>query len=201
MTISIQKPSLDDYVREERMTQELCATLKEALRAHSSIVVAGGTGYGKTTLLRALRMEIAQNEPAARCLVVVLGDDTPELRHPNDWCVPVELASRFDGDGRWRGALRARINHVFVDEVRGPEEVALLQAASRGHSGAIAAIHGESEVAALLQIERLAERSIVSPVMDVLVYVRREQRGPVVRELARTKRDVCCGTGRERLVG
>lgn len=128
---AIRKPAghiftLDDYVASRILTPRQAASLRDAIAARKSIVIAGGTSSGKTTLANALLAEIADER-------VVLIEDTRELQCAAPDCVAlrtkpgvVSLADLV------RSTLRLRPDRIIVGEVRGPEALDMLKAWNTG---------------------------------------------------------------------
>lgn len=160
------------------------AFLKLAVRRRKTIVVSGGTGTGKTTLLNALVKEIDRSER----LVVI--EDAPEVRldHPNSVglvAVRGDLGeARVDADQLLAAALRLRPDRIMLGELRGKEAFAFLRAVNSGHPGSLTTVHADSPGGALDQIALLALTSgvelgwdkvqtYVSRVIDVVVQIER----------------------------
>ncbi|MBL8555010.1 MAG: P-type DNA transfer ATPase VirB11 [Phenylobacterium sp.] len=160
------------------------AFLKLAVRRRKTIVVSGGTGTGKTTLLNALVKEIDRAER----LVVI--EDAPEVRldHPNSVglvAVRGELGeARVDADQLLAAALRLRPDRILLGELRGKEAFAFLRAVNSGHPGSLTTVHADSPGGALDQIALLALTSgvdlgwdkvqtYVARVIDVVVQIER----------------------------
>lgn len=131
--------------------------LGEAVAARRSILVSGGTGSGKTTMLNALSSFIAPSER------VVTIEDAAELRLQQPHVVRLE--SRPAGiEGRGlvtirdllRNALRMRPDRIVIGEVRGAEALDLLTALNTGHDGALSTVHANSPADALSRLETLA---------------------------------------------
>ncbi len=130
--------------------------LRDAVRDRANLVVTGGTGSGKTTVLNILSKEIPPDQR------VVTVEDAAELRISGH---SVRLESRpanSDGIGRvtvdelLRHALRLRPDRIIVGEVRGPEAIDLIAAMTTGHDGSMGTIHASSEAEALWRLETLA---------------------------------------------
>jgi len=186
--IRIQNRSLPDLVG-----LELTGYLRDLIDARRSILISGGTGVGKTTLLTSLLGEISGSE---RILII---EDTSELfpQHPH----VVHLQSRetnVEGAGGVsmrdlvRQALRMRPDRLVIGEVRGAEIVDLLTALNSGHDGAFATIHANSAAAIPARIEALgvaagldrrAVHSQLASSIEVIVHLRREQRRRFVSEI------------------
>lgn len=131
--------------------------LRALIRAHATILVVGGTGTGKTTLLNALGQHLEDGER------VVTIEDTAELRLPGRHVIRLETRpSNADGVGEVsirdlvRNALRMRPDRLVVGEVRGGEALDLLLALNTGHWGSLSTCHANSPDAALHRVRTLA---------------------------------------------
>jgi Flp pilus assembly CpaF family ATPase len=141
--------TLDDLVQAGTITREAADLLLEALACGASVLVAGATGSGKTTLTAALTQAIG------RSMRLVMIEDGGELpRSMNSLHVEA-----LDGEGAFsravRFALRQKPSYIVVGEVRGGEAMAMLQAAATGHPG-IGTIHAGAVQGALRNLERMA---------------------------------------------
>ena len=143
---------LDDLVRLGAIDAGLAAFLRALVKARKNIIVAGGTGVGKTTMLRALLNEI----PAEERLVTIenafeLGLHEPDLKelHPNVAALEAREAN-VEGEGEIsmaelvRAGLRLNPSRVIVGEVLGDEIVSMLEAMSQGNDGSMGTIHATS---------------------------------------------------------
>ena len=136
--------TLDDLARSGSLPGTLPARIRQAVEQRRTILVSGGTGTGKTTLLAA----IADLIPTSQRVIVI--EDTVELplAHPNMLRLAVRRAS---GDAAGvtmrdlvRAALRHRPDRIVVGEVRGGEAWDLLQALNTGHDGSLSTLHASS---------------------------------------------------------
>jgi len=152
--------SLDALVAEGTISENVAEFLRGAVRAQKSILVSGGTGTGKTTLLNCLGLEI----PATERIVTV--EDTRELQlhHPN--VVNLEARdSNSEGAGRVsisdlvRNALRMRPDRIVVGECRSAEALDMLQAMNTGHDGSLTTIHANTPYDAMARLEVLVRES------------------------------------------
>jgi type IV secretion system protein VirB11 len=150
------------------------AFLRAAVRRRKTIVISGGTGTGKTTLLNAMVKEIPRSE---RLLVI---EDAPEVRldHPNAVglvSVRGELGeAQVDADTLLASALRLRPDRILLGELRGREAFAFMRAVNSGHPGSITTVHADSPAGALDQIALLALTSGVELGWDkVQAYIER----------------------------
>jgi pilus assembly protein CpaF len=146
---------------------QMCRSL---VRARCSILVAGGTGSGKTSFLNALSREIPRDER----LVTI--EDARELviQQPN-W-VALETVEPFAEGARAvtigdlvRNALRMTPDRIVVGEVRGEEAFFLLRALSTGHGGGFGTIHANSGEDALHQLQLLAQMGPVAGLSSAVV--------------------------------
>jgi type IV secretion system protein VirB11 len=187
---AIRKPashiiSLDDYVASGVINDAQRLELKRAITDHANIIVAGGTGSGKTTLANALLAEIAALDER-----VVILEDTRELQ-----CAAEDVVALRTQPGSVtlsdlvRSTLRLRPDRIIVGEVRGPEALDLLKAWNTGHPGGIATLHANSARAALARLEQLAMEASTSPptaliaeAVDLVVFI--ERGGPAGRRIS-----------------
>jgi len=141
--------TLDDFVLEGILPRSAADLLLEALRRGVTILVAGGTGSGKTTLTAALLQAIGEEKR------VVCIEEARELPELSDSVAMEVLRSGLTFSDCVRFALRQKPDLIVVGEVRGPEALAMLQAAATGHPG-IGTIHAPDVQAALKNLERMA---------------------------------------------
>ena len=162
-SFSIRKPAakiftLADYVASSVMTADQAAVLEAAVVSRANILVAGGTGTGKTTLVNALLAEIAKSDDR-----VILIEDTRELQ-----CSAPNLVALRTKDGAAtlrdlvRCALRLRPDRIPIGEVRGPEALDLIKAWGTGHPGGFGTIHAGSARGALRRLEQLVQEAVVT---------------------------------------
>jgi pilus assembly protein CpaF len=149
--------TLERLVQSGGLAPAGAALLRELVGGRRNLLIAGGTGSGKTSLLNALARFIADEQR-----VIVL-EDARELQLPHEHVV--HLTAR-PADTRGRGAismrellratLRLRPDRIVVGEVRGAEAVELVQAMTSGHDGCLSTIHASSPWDALARLETLA---------------------------------------------
>ena len=148
--------SLDELVDGAALTRQAAAFLRLAVQARMNIVVSGGTGTGKTTMLNCL----SQNIPDGERIITI--EDTAELRLTHRHIVTLE-ARPANTEGRGgvtirdlvRNALRMRPDRVIVGEVRGAEALDMLQAMNTGHDGSLATLHSNSPRDTLARLETM----------------------------------------------
>jgi pilus assembly protein CpaF len=144
--------TLDELVEAGTLAQSMAEDLQAAVARRQNILISGGTGTGKTTLLNALTAGIADDER----LVVV--EETAELRIglPNVIRLEERHAQRDLPAVTMRELLRATLRHrpdrILIGEVRGGEAYDLLQALNTGHAGSMSTIHANSAHQALSRL-------------------------------------------------
>ena len=182
--------TLNDYVASGVLSVDGAKRIRHAIAQRQNILVAGGTGSGKTTLVNAIL-----HEPEFKMQRVVLIEDTRELQcsAPDR----VELLTKntepkVTMNDLLRMTLRLRPDRILVGEVRGGEALALLKAWNTGHPGGVATIHANSAQDALYRLEDLIgevsqtvpQRSIASAI-NLVVFIKRIAAAPgrVVSEI------------------
>jgi pilus assembly protein CpaF len=144
------------------MTEDLAATLGALVASKHNIVIAGGTGSGKTSMLNALSSFIPEGER------VVTIEDARELQLQRAHVVPFE-ARPADSKGRgaitirdlFRATLRLRPDRIVVGEIRGGEALDLIQAMTSGHGGCMATLHATYPTDTLARLETMGMMSDV----------------------------------------
>jgi pilus assembly protein CpaF len=147
--------SLSDLVLQDVLSEEIATLLLNALRSGATIPIGGGVGSGKTTLAAALLLAIGNDR-----LAVVIEESTELPQLPDS--LSVEVGRSGLSFAEWgRFSLRQKPDLIVVGEARGPEALALLQAANSGHPS-VATIHALDIDGALRNLERMAcERGTV----------------------------------------
>jgi len=164
--------SLVDLVGLDSLSPAAREFLELCVRLRKNILISGGTGSGKTSLLGALTAAIADGE---RIIVI---EDTSELKLSQQHCVYLEV-QRADRFGRgaltmrdlFVTSLRMRPDRIIMGEVRSGEALDLVQSMLSGHSGSLSTIHASVARDALVRLETL---SLMSEV-QIPVYVARAQ--------------------------
>ena len=191
-TFAIRKPavavfSLADYVAAEIIAAPEAEALRRAVAERQNILVAGGTGTGKTTLTNALLAQIAHTSDR-----IILIEDTRELQ-----CLAPNLVSLRTRDGvaslsdLVRSSLRLRPDRIPIGEVRGAEALDLLKAWGTGHPGGIGTIHAGSALGALRRMEQLIQeavvtvpRALIAETINLIAVLVRTSTGRRLAELA-----------------
>jgi P-type conjugative transfer ATPase TrbB len=181
--------TLNDYVAKGILSRDGAAVIRQAVIDRKNILVAGGTGSGKTTLVNAILAE-----PAFKKDRIVIIEDTKELQCPAD--DKVELLTkntepRVTMTDLLRMTLRLRPDRIILGEVRGGEALAMLKAWNTGHPGGVATIHANSASDALHRVEDLVgeashivpRRSIASAI-NFIIHIERSP-GLIGRRISR----------------
>jgi pilus assembly protein CpaF len=202
--------SVEELVTSGTLSHSHAAFLIKSVTGKKNLVICGGAGTGKTTLLNALSACIAEDER------IITLEDAAELRLQQPHVIPLETRSpNLEGKGEitlrdlLRNALRMRPDRIIIGEVRGPEALDLLQALNTGHRGSITTVHANSPFDALSRLETMvltagvglpshAVRGQITQAVDILVHTERTASGDRrVSEIAVMERD---GDGQARLL-
>jgi pilus assembly protein CpaF len=184
-----QKITLDKMIDFGSMSHKMATVLKIAGSCRLNILISGGTGSGKTTMLNALSRMIGEGER------VVTIEDTAELQMQQPHVVRLETRPpNLEGKGSIsmrdlvKNALRMRPDRIILGEVRGPEAFDVLQAMNTGHDGSMCTLHANNPREALTRMENMigmanlglpqkAVREQISGAADLVVQVSRMRDG------------------------
>jgi len=174
-----------DLVNKGTLTRTMTEFLQAVVRARLNILVAGGTGSGKTTMLNCLSGFVPDNER------IVTIEDSAELCLQQPHVVRLETRTpNVEGKGEVtqrelvKNCLRMRPDRIIVGEVRGAEVLDMLQAMSTGHDGSISTIHANSSRESLSRLEMMmllsgisipqrAMRQQIASAVNIIVHVSR----------------------------
>jgi pilus assembly protein CpaF len=150
------RPKAADLVARGSLSQAMLDFLQTAVAGKLNILIAGGTGAGKTTMLNTLCAYMGSHER------IVTIEDAAELKLPQVHVLPLEARPPdIEGQGEvsirdlLKNALRMRPDRIVVGEVRGGEALDMLQAMNTGHEGSLGTIHANSPREALSRLETL----------------------------------------------
>ncbi|MFF3380113.1 CpaF family protein [Streptomyces sp. NPDC002680] len=144
------------------LDEQMLMLLAAFVRARFNVIVSGGTGTGKTTLLNALSGLVPSHER------IITIEDSAELQLQQEHVIRLESRPpNVEGKGQItirdlvRNSLRMRPDRIIVGEVRGGETLDMLQAMSTGHDGSLATVHANSAEDALMRLQTLGSMSEV----------------------------------------
>jgi pilus assembly protein CpaF len=181
--------TVDDLISFETMTPQVARFVDACVRGRLNVVISGGTGTGKTTLLNVLSSFIPSDER------IVTVEDAKELQLHQEHVLPLESRpANIEGRGEVRirdlvrNALRMRPDRIVVGEVRGAETLDMLQAMNTGHEGSITTVHANTPRDALSRIETMtlmagmelpirAIREQMASALDLVVHLARLRDG------------------------
>ncbi|GAW65262.1 pilus assembly protein CpaF [Geoanaerobacter pelophilus] len=147
---------MKDLIRLNALDQRMAELLEAAVQTRLNILISGGTGTGKTTLLNVLSAFI----PGGERLITI--EDSAELHLKQEHVVrletrPPNLEGRGEVTSRdlLKNALRMRPDRIIIGEVRGGEALDLLQAMNTGHDGSLSTVHANTTRDALSRLETM----------------------------------------------
>jgi pilus assembly protein CpaF len=174
---------MEDLIAFKSITPEIARFLAGCVQAKLNIMISGGTGTGKTTLLNILSSNIPNRER------IVTIEDAAELQLRQEHVVRLETRPpSIEGTGQVtqrdlvRNSLRMRPDRIIIGEVRGPEAFDMLQAMNTGHEGSLTTIHSNSPRDSLTRLESMilmtgvdlpesAMRFMVSSALDLIIQI------------------------------
>jgi pilus assembly protein CpaF len=181
---------LEDLLNYKAFTPEMAMLMEAAIKARLNIIISGGTGCGKTTLLNTLSSFIPHDER------IVTIEDAAELQLQQDHVVRLETRPpNIEGKGAVttrdlvRNALRMRPERIIIGECRGAESLDMLQAMNTGHAGSMTTLHANAPRDAQARLETMimmagmelpikAMRQQISSAVDLIIQANRLQGGP-----------------------
>jgi pilus assembly protein CpaF len=180
---------VNDLVEMGTITDQVASVLSATVEGGMNILVSGGTGTGKTTLLNVLSSFIPSDER------IVTIEDAVELQLHQEHVIRLEARPpNIEGHGQItirdlvRNALRMRPDRIIVGEVRGAEALDMLQAMNTGHDGSLSTVHSNSPRDALARLETMvlmagfdlparAIREQIASALNLIVHVDRFRDG------------------------
>jgi len=189
----------EELVRIGALPTEVLDQARDGIERRLNILISGGTGTGKTTMLNALARFI---EPGDR---IVLIEDTAEIQIEQENLVRFEARREQPGvpavtiRDLLKATLRHRPDRIILGEVRGGEAFDLLQALNTGHSGSLSTIHANSAQQAIqrftscvlqstVELPYKAVRSNIAECLNLLLHIERRQGKRYVLQLVELER-------------
>lgn len=195
-TFSIRKRAIavftiEDYVAQGIMTDEQSAVIKDAVQRRENILIAGGTGSGKTTLTNAVIRYISDAYPNERPIIL---EDTRELQCSAKNRVMMRTAEDkgVDMTRLVKTSLRLRPDRILVGEVRDGAALALLSGWNTGHPGGVVTVHANDAYSGLSRMERLVFlaakaplRDLIAEAVNLIVFIEKHNGSRRIKEIVR----------------
>ena len=165
--------NIEELIRVGTLTPEMATFLEAAVKSKLNIIICGGTGSGKTTILNVLSSFINKNER------IITIEDAAELKLSQPHVISLETrTTNYERNNEItirdlvRNSLRMRPDRIIVGEVRGPEAFDMLQAMNTGHEGSLTTLHANGGTDAIHRLETMVlMANIELPVKAVREYI------------------------------
>lgn len=176
---------IDDLLRMGTLTVNMARFLEAAVESKLNIIISGGTGTGKTTMLNILSGFLGEDER------IITIEDAAELKLHQKHVISLETRLiNYEGEGEVtirdlvRNSLRMRPDRIIVGEVRGKEAFDMMQAMNTGHEGSLTTLHANNSIDALNRLETMimmnemeipvsAVRGYIANAIDLIVQIDR----------------------------
>jgi len=180
-----ERYKIDELIALNSFNNNISEFIKACVLTRKNIIVSGGTGSGKTTILNVLSACIPDNER------IITLEDTAELRlHQEHWIRLESRPANIEGKGQitisdlFRNTLRMRPDRIIVGECRGIETLDMLQAMNTGHDGSMTTIHANSTHDVLSRLDSMilmsgvelpvrAIREMIASAIDIIIHTTR----------------------------
>lgn len=185
---------LAEYIERGMMTAAQYAAIVRAIEERQNILVAGGTGSGKTTLVNAILKGMTDSNPEDRFVIL---EDTPELQcEAPDRC-SMQTTLALDLADLVKLTLRTSPDRIIVGEVRDEAALHLMDGWVTGHPGGAGTVHATTAQGALRRMERLARRAantdhseLVAEAIDLVVLIAGTGRSRKVMDVVRVESEL-----------
>jgi pilus assembly protein CpaF len=200
------KLNMDGLIKKGALTDETADLLSKCVLARLNILISGGTGSGKTTMLNALSSFIPDSER------IITIEDAAELNLNQRHVLRLESRPKnIEGEGEIairdlvKNSLRMRPDRIVIGECRGPEALDMLQAMNTGHDGSLSTLHANTPRDALARLETMvlmagydlplrAIREQIASAVDLMIQIERMADGTrrvvAITEIQRMEADV-----------
>lgn len=176
---------VDELIASGAFTREMTSFIRACVLGRKNIIVSGGTGAGKTTVLNVLSGYIPEEER------IITIEDAAELRlSQQHWLRLESRAPNIEGKGAitirdlFRNTLRMRPDRIIIGECRGAETLDMLQAMNTGHNGSMTTIHANSTADVLTRLDSMilmsgydlpikAIREMIASAIDIIIHTTR----------------------------
>lgn len=157
--------TLENYFENKILTKDQIKIIKEAITERKNILIAGGTGSGKTTLTNAIIDAMVDITPEHRIVII---EDTAEIQCRAENAVILRATAIVSMLRLLKATMRLRPDRILVGEVRGREALDLLKAWNTGHPGGIATVHANSAFGSLIRMEQLIAEGTAAPMQQLI---------------------------------
>lgn len=179
--------TLEEYVKNGILDTSQKKFIEDKIKSHKNILIAGGTGSGKTTLTNAIIDSIVYLTPDDRIIII---EDTAEIQCAAKNNVIFRATENTEMNRLLKATMRYRPDRILVGEVRGGEALTLLKSWNTGHPGGIATVHANSAMAALTRIEQLVaeatiaeNKTVIAEAIDIVIFIEKTKTGRKVKEV------------------
>lgn len=180
-----ERYKIEELIQMNTLSEPMSAFIKACVLSRKNIIVSGGTGSGKTTILNVLSAFIPDNER------IVTIEDAAELKlHQDHWVRLESRSPNIEGKGGitirdlFRNTLRMRPDRIIIGECRGAETLDMLQAMNTGHDGSMTTIHANSTRDVISRMDSMilmtgselpvrAIREMIASAVNVIVHTTR----------------------------
>ena len=177
--------NIDDLLRRGSLTVNMARFLEACVNAKLNVIISGGTGTGKTTLLNILSGFLGEDER------IITIEDAAELKLHQSHVISLETRlTNYEGEGEVtirdlvRNSLRMRPDRIIVGEVRGKEAFDMMQAMNTGHEGSLTTLHANNPIDAINRLETMilmnemeipvsAVRDYIENAIDIIIQIDR----------------------------
>lgn len=177
--------NIEDLLRRGSLTVNMARFLEACVNAKLNVIISGGTGTGKTTLLNILSGFLGEDER------IITIEDAAELKLHQSHVISLETRlTNYEGEGEVtirdlvRNSLRMRPDRIIVGEVRGKEAFDMMQAMNTGHEGSLTTLHANNPIDAINRLETMilmnemeipvsAVRGYIENAIDIIIQIDR----------------------------
>jgi type IV secretion system protein VirB11 len=174
--------TIEQYLKAGIITSSQQTVIADAIEAHKNILVVGGTGSGKTTLVNGLIDHLANVCQTDRLVIL---EDTSELQSTSPNAFFLRTSDHVNMQRLVKATMRLRPDRILVGEVRDSAALDLLKAWNTGHPGGVATVHANSVSGGLVRMEQLiAEASpapmqmLIAEAVDLILFITRTPEAP-----------------------
>jgi type IV secretion system protein VirB11 len=183
--------SLEEYVDAGTMPKSLSEIIKDSIIARLNILVVGGTGSGKTTLVNAIILAMSEICPEQRLVIM---EDTMELQSKSKNTVFFRTSDFVNMTRLLKMTMRYRPDRILIGEVRDKAALDLLKAWNTGHPGGVATVHANSAEEGLERLEELTEEAGMGPkqrligrAVNLIIFIQRVPGGRKITQSLRVR--------------